>query len=123
MKFTQVVPLLFSSLAVAAPAVLPALDPDKTINARAATTVCGQYDSVVTGVYTVYQDLWNEGAATSGSQCSTVDSLSASTIVWSTSWTWAGGAGQVKSYANVALTTTGVQLSAISSIPTVWEYR
>lgn len=116
MKFTQVVPFLFASLALAAPA------PDKTLQKRAATTICGQWDSVVTGTYTVYQDLWNEASATSGSQCTTVDSLTGNTIVWSTSWSWAGGSNQVKSYANVALTTTGVQIKSISSIPTVWHY-
>jgi xyloglucan-specific endo-beta-1,4-glucanase len=118
MKFTQVVPFLFTSLVLAAPA--PA--PDKTLKPR-STQICGQWDSVVTGTYTVYQDLWGESAATSGSQCTTVDSLTSGTIVWSTSWSWAGGSSSVKSYANVALTTTGVQLSSISTIPTVWDYR
>jgi xyloglucan-specific endo-beta-1,4-glucanase len=116
MKFTQVVPFLFCSLVLAAPA------PDKTLKPR-STQICGQWDSVVTGAYTVYQDLWNEATATSGSQCSTVDSLTSGTIVWSTSWTWAGASNQVKSYANVALTTTGVQVKSISSIPSVWKYR
>jgi xyloglucan-specific endo-beta-1,4-glucanase len=116
MKLTQVavLPLLFSAVLAV---------PTKTLKAR-STEICGQYDSVVTGTYTVYQDLWGEDNASSGSQCTTVDSESDGTIVWSTSWTWAGGSSDVKSYANVALTlSTGVEVSSISSIPTVWKWR
>ncbi|TGO84067.1 hypothetical protein BPOR_0554g00030 [Botrytis porri] len=119
MKFTQVaLPLLFSGAAFAAPAA------DKTLKAR-STQICGQYDSVATGAYTVNQDLWGENQATSGSQCSTVTSLSGSTIVWSTSWSWAGASSSVKSYANVALNsvvTAGVKVSSISAIPAVWKW-
>lgn len=116
MKFTQAValPLLFSSAALAAPT--------KTLKER-ATQICGQYDSLVTGTYTLYQDLWGEDNASSGSQCSTLDSETDGTVVWSTSWTWAGGSSDVKSYANIALTSTGVELSSISSIPAVWDWR
>ena len=78
----------------------------------------------MTGTYTVYQDLWGESAATSGSQCTTVNSLSGTTLAWSTSWTWAGGSSSVKSYANVVVTeTTEKQISAITSIPSTWEWR
>lgn len=119
MKFTQVaLPLLFSGAAFAAPAA------DKTLKAR-STQICGQYDSVATGAYTVYQDLWGQDSATSGSQCSTVTSLSGSTIVWSTSWSWAGASSSVKSYANIALDSvakTGVKVSSISAIPAVWKW-
>ncbi|ESZ95627.1 glycoside hydrolase family 12 protein [Sclerotinia borealis F-4128] len=119
MKFTQVaLPLLFSGAAIAAPAV------SKTLKAR-STQICGQYDSVATGAYTVYQDLWGKDAASSGSQCSTVESLSGTTIAWSTSWSWAGASSSVKSYANVALDSvakTGVQVSSIASIPAIWKW-
>ncbi|KAF7861806.1 hypothetical protein EAF04_007689 [Stromatinia cepivora] len=119
MKFTQVaLPLLFSAAAIAAPVA------DKTLKAR-STKICGQWDTVPTGAYTVYQNLWGMAQASSGSQCTTVDSLSGNTIAWSTSWSWAGGSSSVKSYANVALqsvATAGVQVSSISSIPAVWKW-
>ncbi|KAM3066056.1 hypothetical protein ACMFMG_010605 [Clarireedia jacksonii] len=116
MKFTQIaLPLLFSGAAIAAPAV------SKTVKAR-STQVCGQWDSVVTGSYTIYQDLWGKDSANSGSQCSTVNSLSGETVSWSTSWSWTGGSSDVKSYANVALTKTGVQISHISAIPGIWKW-
>jgi xyloglucan-specific endo-beta-1,4-glucanase len=115
MKFTQaLLPFVFSAAAVAVPTA--------TLDKR-ATTICGQWDSVVTGTYTVYQDLWNEAQATSGSQCTTVNSLSGTTVAWSTSWTWAGGSNQVKSYANAVVTSTKKQISAISSIPSTWKWR
>jgi xyloglucan-specific endo-beta-1,4-glucanase len=115
--------LMASFLAVTALAApSPAEVPTKTLEKR-ATTICGQWDTVVTGTYTLYQDLWGESAATSGSQCSTFNSLSGNTISWSTNWTWAGGSSSVKSYANVVVTqSTGYEVSAISSIPTVWDY-
>ncbi|RDW91789.1 hypothetical protein BP5796_01183 [Coleophoma crateriformis] len=107
--------------AILASAVLAT--PTKSQNKRAATTICGQWDSVATGTYVVYQDLWDESAATSGSQCSTVDSLSSETLTWSTSWSWEGASSSVKSYANVVVNqATGVELSTISSIPTVWDW-
>ncbi|CZR57005.1 related to endoglucanase I precursor [Phialocephala subalpina] len=115
MKFTQVfLPLAISAAAVAVPTA--------TLDKR-ATTICGQWDSVVTGTYTVYQDLWGESAATSGSQCTTVNSLSGTTLAWSTSWTWAGGSSSVKSYANAVVTQSSIkQISAISSIPSTWSW-
>lgn len=115
MKFTQsFLPLVLASAALCSPT--PTLD-------KRATTICGQWDSVTTGTYIVYQDLWNEAEATSGSQCSTVTSDTSGTLVWSTSWTWAGGAGQVKSYANAVTSFTAKKVSAITSIPSVWKWR
>ena len=117
MKFTQVaaLPLLFSAVLAA---------PTKTFPLQArSTTLTGSFASVVTGAYTVYQNLWGEADATSGSQTLTLDSESDGTVVWSTSWTWAGGSDDVKSYDNIALTTTGIQISSISSIPTVYQWR
>jgi len=107
--------VLFSSLAA-----LVAASPTRTLQKRADS--CGQWDTIQTGTYTVYQDLWGESSATSGSQCSGVDSLSGSTLAWHTTWTWAGGQGQVKSFANVGLTMTSTQLSKLGSVPTTWNW-
>ncbi|KAI1330611.1 endoglucanase A precursor [Xylariaceae sp. FL0255] len=109
MKF----PLLLSSaaLALAAPS---SLEPR-------ATTFCGQYDSTTVSEYIVYNDLWGE-ANGSGSQCTTYTSLSGTTIDWSTSWSWSGGTSDVKSFANVVISATAKELSAISSIPSTWSW-
>ena len=45
---------------------------------------CGQWDSVHTGAYTVYNNLWGQSAATSGSECFGVDGLSGNTVRWHT---------------------------------------
>lgn len=76
--------VLFASTASLALAV-----PTATVQKRA--DYCGQWDSKVTGTYTVYNNLWGQADATSGSQCTGVDSLSGTTLKWHTSWTWAGG--------------------------------
>jgi len=55
--------------------VLVSAAPSKTIEERAASN-CGQWDTVQTGTYTVYNNLWGESAASSGSQCMSVDGLS-----------------------------------------------
>lgn len=114
MKFSTAV------LCAGAAAVVSAA-PSKTLNRRA--DFCDQWGSVETGSYTVYNNLWGEANADSGSQCTGVDSLSGSTLAWHTSWSWTGGTGQVKSYANVVLSDiTQKQLSAISSLPTTWKW-
>lgn len=73
--------------------------------------------------YTIYQNNWGSSEATSGSQCTTVTSVSDSVAVWSTSWSWEGGSSSVKSYSNVGLMSVNQQLSAISSIPSTWDWR
>ncbi|KAG4424854.1 hypothetical protein IFR04_002014 [Cadophora malorum] len=98
--------------------------PTPTELEKRATTMCGNWGTVATGGFTVYHNTWGSGSATSGSQCTTFNSLSsAGSVSWSTSWTWAGGANSVKSYSNVALENVNKQLSAISSIPSTWTWR
>lgn len=80
MKLTAVLSTLALGTAVFAA-------PSKTIEKRA--DICGQYDSISTGSYIIYQDLWDEDDATSGSQCSGLDSLSDETISWYTSYVFA----------------------------------
>ncbi|KAB5583710.1 concanavalin A-like lectin/glucanase domain-containing protein [Coniochaeta sp. 2T2.1] len=100
--------IILAGLAIASPTA--------TLDKR-ATTICGQWDSVATGTYTVYQDLWGMSAGT-GSQCTTVTGISSNKLVWSTSWSWSGGSSSVKSYANAVVSYTARTLSTISSIPT-----
>ncbi|CAJ2504489.1 Uu.00g118830.m01.CDS01 [Anthostomella pinea] len=108
------------SLALAAGDALATPTPTKT--KRATTISCDSFGSLQTGAYTIYHNNWGAAQATSGSQCTYFTSLSGSTVAWSTSWTWEGGAGQVKSYSNVALENVGKQLSAVSSIPSTWKW-
>jgi len=72
---SSTISILFAGLAAASPTA--------TVGKR-ATTICGQWDSVTTGAYTVYQDLWGESSGT-GSQCTTVTGITSNKLVWSTS--------------------------------------
>jgi xyloglucan-specific endo-beta-1,4-glucanase len=107
---------MLAATAVASPTPSQALD-------KRATTMCGSWESLETGAYTVYHNNWGASEATSGSQCTTFTSEVSNSVAWSTSWTWAGGAGHVKSYSNVALESVNKKLSAISTIPTKWTWR
>jgi xyloglucan-specific endo-beta-1,4-glucanase len=109
----------FVSALLAAVAVA---NPTPTLEKR-DTTMCGTWGTVATGGYTVYHNTWGSGKATSGSQCTTFTSFSSNSFVWSTTWSWAGGPIDVKSYSNVALEKVNKKLSDISSIPSTWVWR
>ncbi|KAI0741379.1 endocellulase [Daedaleopsis nitida] len=87
-----------------------------------AQTITGQYDCLSAGSYTLCQNLWGESAGV-GAQNTTLISTSGNTVSWRTQWTWQNGPNNVKSYANVNHNTAkGVQLSAVTSAPTVWQW-
>lgn len=87
------------------------------------TPITGQFDSINAGQYSLLNDLWGEYDAASGSQTSQITSLNGNYIAWETAYTWTGGPDQVKSFANIQLN-DGInqQLSAISSLPTDWQW-
>lgn len=60
-------------------ATLTTATPTNTLEKRADK--CGQWDSIQTGTYTVYNNLWGQSAGT-GSQCFGVDGLSGTTLKW-----------------------------------------
>ncbi|KAL3472884.1 concanavalin A-like lectin/glucanase domain-containing protein [Aspergillus californicus] len=93
----------------------------KTLTRRA--DFCGQWDTVTQGDFILYNNLWGQDNADSGSQCTGLDSGSGSTISWHTSWSWSGGEYNVKSFANAAYQFTATQLRSLSSIPTTWEWQ
>jgi xyloglucan-specific endo-beta-1,4-glucanase len=83
-----------------------------------AAVYCGQWDIKTAGKYIVYNNLWNMRNATSGGQCTGVDSASTSdnTISWHSTWSWAGKPHEVKSYANAVLIFTPKSVSQVSPI-------
>uniref|UniRef100_L2FHU4 Xyloglucan-specific endo-beta-glucanase n=1 Tax=Colletotrichum fructicola (strain Nara gc5) TaxID=1213859 RepID=L2FHU4_COLFN len=92
MKFSAILALLpLAALAT----------PTPTVEKR-ASTYCGQWDSAVTGTYTVYNNLWGMSSGT-GSH-------------------WSGGQYNVKSYANAVVSITKKALSSIGSIPSTWNW-
>ncbi|KAI1774531.1 concanavalin A-like lectin/glucanase domain-containing protein [Hypoxylon cercidicola] len=111
-----------SILAVLLAAFGAVASPTSTIEKRDTQISCAAFGSLATGGYTIYHNNWGAGQASSGSQCTSFKSLSGNSVAWSTSWTWEGGPGQVKSYSNVALEKVNKQLSAVKSIPSTWSW-
>lgn len=109
--------LAFASLLLP---VLAAPTGTKVLTPRASQ--CGQWDSISTGTFILYADLWGESSG-SGSQCSEVTAASGSSVTWDTTWSWSGGQGQVKSYTNAVVDMTVTQLSKITSMSTSWKWR
>ncbi|KAG6955979.1 hypothetical protein JG688_00011642 [Phytophthora aleatoria] len=87
-----------------------------------AADFCSQWRLSKAGKYIIYNNLWNQNTATSGSQCTGVDKVSGSTVAWHTSYSWAGAPTQVKSYSNAALVFSKKQIKNIKSIPTTMQY-
>ncbi|KAJ6466856.1 glycoside hydrolase family 12 protein [Mycena sanguinolenta] len=100
----------------------PHVEVDERATAIDTSSHCGQWDTVVVGPYSLLLDQWGLSGASSGSDCASLTSLSGTTLAWKNTWTWTGGTG-VKSFTNINLN-TGInkQLSAISTMPTVWTW-
>ena len=84
---------------------------------RRDSTVCDQFKSVSIDPYSLLSNHWGQSDATSGLQCSTLESVHDETVAWSTEWSWEGG-DNIKSFSNIQLD-SGInqQLSAITSMP------
>lgn len=96
--------------------------PNRTIKARGVSQ-CGTYASTSTGTFTIGADEWGSSYGT-GSQCSQINGLEGNSLAWQTTWTWANGDSNVKSYTHVNSSTTSCkQISAINSIPTTWSWK
>lgn len=95
-----------------------------SVAAQSGETFCNNGGMASTAQYNVTNNLWGQGYG-SGSQCTTVDDLSASGASWHSEWSWQNDASQVKSYVNSGLTFTKQLVSGIGSIPTSvqWNYN
>lgn len=110
--------LFLSSLAAAAPSA-------SSLDRRQQATLCQQYGYWSGNGYEVNNNNWGSSAASSGSQCTYVDSSSGGGIAWHTTWTWNGGQNNVKSYAySGKQVQKGRKITSIGSIQTSvsWQY-
>ncbi|KAI8934074.1 hypothetical protein NX059_008838 [Plenodomus lindquistii] len=92
---------------------------------RQAASLCSQYAYYAANGYEFNNNLWGQSAATSGNQCTYVQSTSTTGVSWYSTWTWAGGQDNVKSYVNAGRQfATGLLISKIKSLPTTitWNY-
>jgi xyloglucan-specific endo-beta-1,4-glucanase len=118
--------MLFSVYAIASLLAVVSTSPVATLVRRQTASLCSQYAYYAANGYEFNNNNWGKGSASSGSQCTTVKSTSGSGVSWSTSWTWQGGQGNVKSYANVGKQfATGLKISNIKSLTTNvnWDYQ
>lgn len=93
---------------------------------RQAASLCGQYQYYAANGYEFNNNNWGKGYASSGSQCTTVESTSNNGVKWSTQWNWQGGQDNVKSYANAGKQfAKGMKISNIKSMQTSiqWDYQ
>lgn len=92
---------------------------------RQAASLCSQYAYYAANGYEFNNNLWGKDQASSGSQCTYVDSTSSNGVSWHTTWTWQGGQNNVKSYVNAGKQfARGIKVSNIKSIPAniQWTY-
>ncbi|KAF4133677.1 Glycosyl hydrolase family 12 [Phytophthora infestans] len=85
--------------------------------------LCGEWNSTETDEYILYSNLWGAFDDPNSSQCTGLDRVVDSTIIWHMSYSWAGTPYQVKSFANAALKFHPVQLLRVKSIPATIEYE
>lgn len=115
----------FVALAVSSPVASP-IGESGDLAPRQAASLCGQYSYFAANGYEFNNNNWGKGSASSGSQCTTVQSTSGSGVSWSTTWNWQGGQDNVKSYANVGKQfARGLKMNSIKSMPTniQWDYQ
>jgi xyloglucan-specific endo-beta-1,4-glucanase len=123
MLFQAIASTVLLALATASPVATP-IEQSVTPVRRQAASLCSQYAYYAANGYEFNNNNWGKGAASSGSQCTTVQSTSGSGVSWSTSWTWAGGQNNVKSFANVGKQfARGLNMGKIKSMPTsiTWD--
>ncbi|EAQ88356.1 hypothetical protein CHGG_04975 [Chaetomium globosum CBS 148.51] len=116
----KLISLLLATLVAMAPAGCSPL------HRRQTATLCGRNDYWSGNGYEVNNNNWGAGSATSGSQCTYVDSSSSSGVSWHTTWTWEGNENRVKSYAySGRQIARGNTISSIESMSTEvsWTYN
>lgn len=106
--------------------LLPGLTLASAIAPRQIKTLCEQYGYWSGNGYEVLNNLWGKDSATSGSQCTYVDSASSSGVGIRSTWTWQGGQNNVKSYIYAGKQTArGRKISSFGSMQTSmqWSYN
>ena len=68
-----------------------------SLAAAQIVTLCDQFGTWSSVGYNVYNSLFGQGSATSGSKCTSVDTNALVGVGWHTVWQWTGGANIVKS--------------------------
>ena len=89
--------------------------PGNALMRRDGPSTCAQYATLSSGPYTLQTNQWGAQYG-QGSQCSTINSVNGNSIAWTTSWSWANGPNNVKSYTVSLFYSTPLSFIVISSI-------
>lgn len=93
------------------------------IHPEPVRSTCARYGLFEHGLFTMYNNLWNQPKAT-GTQCSVLQQGSNQSVSWSTTWNWQPKTHQpnVISYANVEMSFESLSdISNYTSISTRWQ--
>jgi xyloglucan-specific endo-beta-1,4-glucanase len=87
-------------------------------------TLCKDYEYFSSNGYELNNNIWGRSSATSGQQCTYVDSVSSTGAKWHTYWQWTGGKDNVKSYVYSGRQITKKPVSQYSNLETeaYWVY-
>ncbi|KNG47549.1 glycoside hydrolase family 12 protein [Stemphylium lycopersici] len=69
-----------------------------SLTAAQQATLCKDYEYFSSNGYELNNNIWGRSSATSGQQCTYVDSVSQTGAKWHSNWQWQGGKDNVKSY-------------------------
>ena len=88
-------------------------------------TLCKKYGYYSSNGYELNNNLWGDGAATSGSQCTYYDGPASGGLAWHSTWSWTGGENNVKSYVYIGRQITKKLVSQTSTMATSvqWNYN
>ncbi|EMD96857.1 glycoside hydrolase family 12 protein [Bipolaris maydis ATCC 48331] len=89
-----------------------------------AQDACKLYNYYSSNGYEILNNLWGEGSATSGAQCTYVDSVTDAGTKWHSNWTWVGAPNNVKSYVYAGRLFTKKPVSQFTNLQTEanWAY-
>jgi xyloglucan-specific endo-beta-1,4-glucanase len=116
----KLIPFLLATLTTAVPMG------SSPLHRRQTATLCEKNGYWSGNGYEVNNNNWGADSASSGSQCTYVDSSSSTGVSWHTTWTWEGNEGRVKSYAHSGRQIArGNTIASIKSMPTEvsWNYN
>ncbi|XP_014554975.1 glycoside hydrolase family 12 protein [Bipolaris victoriae FI3] len=95
-----------------------------SLTAAQQATLCKDFEYYSSNGYELNNNIWGRSSATSGSQCTYVNSVSQTGAKWTSNWQWQGGRDNVKSYVYSGRQITKKPVSQYSNLETeaYWVY-
>lgn len=95
-----------------------------SLTAAQQATLCKDFEYYSSNGYELNNNIWGRSSATSGSQCTYVNSVSQTGAKWTSNWQWQGGRDNVKSYVYSGRQITKKPVSQYNNLETeaYWVY-